>query len=186
MLKHQEIPVFLKKFSYYLIAFTVSLSLYACPFSSVYKLDNESTIPVNDALLGNWITMVQDDLGIQRPVRITLAKRTDLEYDLILTGKFNDLKAFNVVQKDSIKAIVFMSIVNNRQFLNIEIKGQTYIVELIFKNNLISLLPLADGFTSKYIKSGSQLRKALEFYLRTRVSPRYDEQFCLKEMVKLN
>jgi hypothetical protein len=79
-----------------------------------------------------------------------------------------------------------MSSVASRQFLNIQVKGQTYISEFVYKDEKISLLPLCEHFTVKIVRSNNELREALELHYKTRLFPLYDEPFCLKDMVRVN
>ena len=171
---------------YFIIGIPLILILYACPFSSPYKLDKEPAIPVDEVLIGKWATMIPDKKGIQQPVKMILSKKNDNEYNIDFTGNLTDLKLYNIVRDDSIKGAAFISNVADRQFLNIEIKGQTYIAAMVYYNDTLSLLPLLDGFTAKYIKSDPELRSAVEAHIRTRVYPRFDEQFSLREMVRVN
>ena len=186
MIKHHYIKRLFKKLYYYPFLISVILLLYACPFSSTYKLDAEPGIATEDVLLGNWATMITTRRGKQQPVKVILSKKNDTEYNIDFTGYFYDLKPYRVITNDSIRGTAFMSTVSNRQFLNIEIKGQTYIAAVIYKDDKLSLLPLAEKFTAKYIKSNEELRLAVEVNLATRVSPVYDEAFCLWDMVRVN
>lgn len=186
MIKQPGTFLFLKKPFYCIVFISLILILYACPYSSPYKLDDESSIPVNEVLLGKWATMFQNKNGTPQPVKMILSKKNDTEYNIDFTGNLDDLWPYRVVKNDSIKGSAYMSIIANRQFLNIEIKGKTYISALIYNNDTLSLLPLADGFTAKYIKSNSTLRTAVEIHINTWLIPRYDEQFSLKQMVRVN
>jgi hypothetical protein len=186
MMKYHNIPFSGRVFCYYIILIPLTLILYACPFSSPYKLDKDPSIPVDEILLGKWATIIVDKKGNEQPVKVILSRKNDTEYDINFTGDLNDLKPYKVIAGDSIKGTACMSIVADRQFLNIEIKGQTYIAALIYKNDTLSLMPLADGFTAKYIKSDLQLRNAVEVHVRNWEYPRFDEQFSLKEMVRVN
>jgi hypothetical protein len=186
MIKHEGISSFCKKLYYYIITVSVILILYACPFSSPYKLDEDASVPVDEVLLGKWTTMILNKKGNPQPVKMTLSKKNANEYYIDFTGDLNDLKPYNIVRNDSIKGSAYISMVDDKRYLNIEIKGQTYISALIYENDSLSLMPLIDGFTAKYIKSDSELRIAVEFHIRTRVYPRFDEQFCLIDMVRVN
>jgi hypothetical protein len=186
MIRPRDISDCCRNIFYSIIFFAVTFILYACPFSSTYKLDKDASIPVDEALLGKWATMVLNKRNDLLPVKMILSKKNDTEYNIDLTGDLNELKKYKVVMDDSIRGSAYMSMVADRPFLNIEIKGQTYISAVVYKNDTLSLLPLADGFTAKYIKSDTELRNAVEVHVRTWVFPRYDEQFCLKNMVRVN
>ena len=109
-----------------------------------------------------------------------------MEYNIAFTGYLNELKPFKVLIKDSVSGTAFMSTAAGRQFLNITIKGTNYIAELKFKDGLLSLLPLVEHFTSKMIFNNNELRNSVEFHYKTRIHAMYDDDFCLKEMVKVN
>jgi hypothetical protein len=160
--------------------------LCGCPYSSSYAIDESPTIYVEDILTGNWAAFVTKPDEKKEPIKMVLSKRSDREYNIAFTGYLKELKPWNVIVNDSIKGTAFMSTVAGKQFLNIEIKARTYIAELQFKNNTISLLPLSDHFTSKIIQSTAALRGVIEYHYKTRTSPLYDEEFCLRDMVKVN
>jgi hypothetical protein len=115
-----------------------------------------------------------------------LSKKSDTEYSIAFTGQLDELKPFKLVSKDSVNGSAFMSTVAGKQFLNITIKGTNYIAELKLNDNKLSLLPLAEHFTSKMVQNNSELRNCLEFHYKTRVHPIYDDDFCLYEMVRVN
>jgi hypothetical protein len=171
---------------YFSFSLLLSIILCACPFRSAFKLDDEALLPVDEQLLGKWATMIQNGRGQSQPVKLILTKRNDNEYNVDVTGDLRDLWRFRVVKDDTIKGAAFASTVLNHQFLNVEVLGQTYITEIIYQNDTLSLLPLEDGFTSKYIKSNAALRTAVEVHVNTRLIPRFDEQFSLKQMVRVN
>ena len=169
-----------------LLITAISIGLYACPYSSQYKLDEEASIPVDENLLGKWATMVLNKYGKPQPIKMIISRKNDTEYFIDFTGDLSDLKPFRIVSQDTIKGSAYMSIVDDKQFLNIEVKDQNYISMITFKNNMLSIMPIADGFTAKYIKSDEQLRAALQFHCKTHAVPKTDEDFCLKDMVKVN
>ena len=175
-----------KKIPSVFLLLSIALILCGCPFSSTYKLDSESSIPVDESLLGKWACMVENSSGNEQPVKMIIGRKNETEYNIDFTGDLKDLWRFRVVENDTIKGSAFMSMVNDRPFLNIEVRGQTYLVAVDQKDGKLSLLPLTDGFTSKYIKSNEVLRKAVEVHLHTWSFPHYDDQFCLKGMVRVN
>ncbi len=168
------------------LLFFLSVLLCSCPYSSPYKLDESPSIYVEDDLLGSWATFVKKPNGKEEPVKLILTKKNDTEYNIAFTGYLNELKPFKVLVKDSVNGTAFMSTVAGRQFLNITIKGTNYIAELKLKDGMLSLLPLIEHFTSKMIFNNSELRNSVEFHYKTRVHAMYDDDFCLKEMVKVN
>ncbi len=164
-----------------------SIFLCACPYSSTHVLDETPGIYIENDLLGSWATFVKKPVsGKEEPVKVILSKKTDTEYNIAFTGSLNELKPFRIIEKDSISGSAFMSTVGGKQFFNISIKDKIYIVEIIFKNGALSLLPLSDHFTAKMIMSNADLRNSIEVHYKTRVRPLYDNEFCLRDMVKVN
>jgi hypothetical protein len=161
------------------------LLLSGCPYSSPYRLDNEPQLTIEKELLGKWAAMTETKRGMQ-PVKLILSEKNNMEYDLAITGYIDDLRPYVAMPGDTIKGTAFTSMINNTTFLNIAISGQTYISKLTYLDNKLSILPLAEHFTAKYIKSGMQLRTAVEFHFNTRLKPIYDQSFCLKDMVRVN
>ena len=169
------------------MSFLICCLLSACPFSSAYKLDDSPAVYVDDALLGKWATFVKKPNSTkEEPVKLILGKRSDTEYDITLIGFIKELRPYRIATADSIKGIAFMSIVDGKQFLNISIKSQTYIAELRFKDDKLSVLPLVEHFTAKVIQNNSALRSSVEIHYKTRVHPMFDEDFSLKDMVRVN
>jgi hypothetical protein len=172
--------------------FTISLLFFlcvllcSCPYSSSYQLDESPSIYVEEEILGSWATFVKKPNGKEEPVKLILSKKNDTEYNIAFTGYLNELKPFKILVKDSVNGTAFMSTAAGRQFLNISIKGANYIAELKFKDGLLSLLPLIEHFTSKMILNNTELRNSVEFHYKTRVHAMYDDDFCLREMVKVN
>jgi hypothetical protein len=169
------------------LLFSLSVLLCACPYSSPYQLDDAPNIYVEDDLLGSWATFVKKPVsGKDEPVKLILSKKNETEYNIAFTGYLNELKPFKVVDKDSISGTAFISTVAGKQFLNISIKGSNYIAELKLKEGNLSLLPLVEHFTGKMIKNNAELRACVELHYKTRVHALYDDDFCLKDMVKVN
>jgi hypothetical protein len=165
----------------------LAVGLSACPYCSSHGLDDNPNIYVEDALLGNWNTFLKkpnDDKTY--PVTLSLSKKNDTEYKVLFSGYVDQLRPFKVVDTGSVAGSAFMSTVDGRQFLNITIKSRTYIAELQFQNDRLSLLPLAEHFTSKMIFTSEALRNSVSFHYKSRVHPVYDDDFCLKDMVKGN
>jgi hypothetical protein len=165
----------------------ITIMLCACPYSSTHTLDDTPTIYVDENLLGSWAIFVNKPTSNrQEPVKLILTKKNDTEYDVVFTGSINELKRFRVVEQDTIKGTAFMSTVSGKQFFNIKIKNDNYVAEIILKKGALSLLPLSEHFTAKMIMSNADLRNSVAFHYHTRVRPMYDDDFCLKEMIKVN
>jgi hypothetical protein len=170
-----------------LTLFSLSVLLCACPYSSPYALDETASIYVEDNLLGKWATFVKKpNSDKEEPVKLILSKKNDTEYNIAFTGYMDELIKYNVVKTDSITGTAFMSTVDENQFLNINIKGVIYIAELKVKNETLSLMPLVEHFTAKLVQDNQGLRNAVSYHYKTRVHPLVDEDFCLKNMVRVN
>ena len=169
------------------LLFFLCLTLCACPYSSAYYLDETSGMNVQDALLGKWTTyMKKPGSSGEEEIYLSLSKKTDTEYHISITGNLNELRPYRVLISDSLTGTAFMSLVDNRQFLNININSRIYIAELKLKDDKLSLLPLAENFTGKMVRNTADLRKSVEVHYKTRVHPLLDDDFCLRNMVKLN
>lgn len=180
------LPQFLLKPALSLVSLCLLVVLSGCPYSSNYKLDDEPTVPVDEALVGKWATMKLNGAGSEQPLRMTVEKGSDYEYKIDFVGNINDLRYFNVVEGDTLKATAFLSEVASRRFLNFRVKGQYYIAELLVKENRLTLLPLCEHFTVKMIRNNAELRLALELHYKTRLYPLYDDEFSLREMFRVN
>ncbi len=167
--------------------FSLSMLLCGCPYSSPYSLDDAPTIYVEDNLLGKWATFVKKP-GSQKeePVKLILGRKTDTEYSIAFTGYLDELKKYGVVKSDSITGTAFMSTVGDYQFLNINIQNRVYVTQFIVKNETISILPLVEHFTSKMVSNAQGLRTAVDYHYKMRVHPMIDEEFCLRNMVRVN
>src|SRR5450631_3374409 len=113
------------------LLFPLCVSLCSCPYSSIYKLDDNPGIYVEDVLLGKWATFVKRP-GTEKgePVKMILSRKTDTEYNIAFIGYSDELRPYHVVTADSVLGTAFMSTVNGKQFLNINIKSNIYIAEL--------------------------------------------------------
>ena len=177
----------MKKLSEILLLFFLSVSLCSCPFSSAYYLDETSAMNVEDALLGKWTTLVKKPgSSHEEEIHLILSKRTETEYNISITGSLDELRPYRVLISDSLNGTAFMSTVDNRRFFNININSRVYIAELIMKDDKLSLLPLAESFTAKMVRNAFDLRKSVEIHYKTRVHPLLDDEFCLRNMTKLN
>lgn len=175
----------MKKIFEIALLFFLSVSLCSCPYSSAYNLDEVPGIYVEDAMLGSWITFIKKPgSGREEAIYVNLNKKTDTEYYISITGNLDELRPFNHITSDSLAGTAFMSTVGNRQFFNININSRIYIAELIFKDDKLSLLPLAEHFTSKMIFNSAALRNSVDFHYKTRANPVLDDDFCLRDMVK--
>jgi hypothetical protein len=169
------------------LLFFLSVVLCACPYSSAYYLDETPGIYVEDALVGKWIALVKKpNSNREEAVYLNLSKKTDTEYNISFSGNIDELRPYKYITSDSLAGKAFMSTVDGIQFLNISINSRVYIAELDFKDDKLSLLPLAEHFTAKMIFTSEALRKSVEVHYKTRIHPVIDDEFCLRDMVRVN
>jgi hypothetical protein len=169
------------------LLFFLSVTLCGCPYSSAYYLDETPNIYVEDALVGKWIAFVKKpNSNREEAIYLTLSKKTDTEYNISFGGNIEELRPYKSITADTLAGTAFMSTVGDHQFFNININSRVYIAELDFKADKLSLLPLAESFTSKMIFTSQALRKSVEVHYKTRVHPTLDTEFCLRDMVKVN
>lgn len=161
--------------------------LSACPYSSAYKLDDEPMLPIDESLLGKWAAFIKKhQSGKEEPVKIIFSKKTETVYNIAITGYIDELRPYTAFTADSIKGEAFLSALDNRTFINMLVNSRNYIGEVKMDNGKLSLLPLSESFTAKMVRSNAVLRLALEYHYKTRVRPSYDEEFCLKNLVRVN
>jgi len=164
--------------------------LWGCPYESPYAIDIAAQQPIDEYLLGKWAAMIPrpspEGQSREEAVKIIFQKRTDMEYDVAITGYLDDLKRRHLISGDTIKGTAFLSLIDNRQFLNIFIYGKVYIAEVKQKDKTLNILALAEHFTSKFIKSSDALRNAVSVHYKTRPVPVYDDWFVAKNMQRVN
>lgn len=169
---------------------TLTVFLCGCPYDSPYNIDETPVQKIDESLLGKWATFIKksvDDVHFkEEPVKIIFEKRTDTDYDIAITGYIEELRPYHLIANDSIKGIAYLSEVAGKQFLNAYIHGRVYIAEVVKDSTSISIFPLSEYFTSKLIKNSKELRTAVEFHYRVKLSPAHDPFFSLKKLQKVN
>jgi hypothetical protein len=170
----------------FLLIITTAL-LCGCPYDSPYNLDEMPLQNIDESLIGTWSVYVschgnEKHRIKEERIKICFAKRTENDYDIVVTGHIEDLKPYHVIADDSIKCTAYLSTVARRQFLNAYIHGKVYVAEVIKDSNTISLLPLAEYFTSKLIKNSRELRIAVAFHYKVKSAPAYDPFFSLRNL----
>jgi hypothetical protein len=146
---------------------------------------------IDESLLGGWATYISkrgEEKHSKKAewVKIIFEKRTGMDYDIAITGHIEALRPYHVITNDSIKGTAYLSTIAGKQFLNAYIHGKVYIAEIIKGSSTISILPLSEYFTSKLIKNSRELRTAVEFHYKMKLTPGYDPFFSLKNLEKLN
>ena len=172
------------------ILLSLCLILWGCPYESPYAIDTEAQQPIDESLLGKWAAMVHrpsDDRHYkEEPIKIIFEKRTDMEYDVAITGYMEELRRTRLISNDTIRGIAFLSVIDNRQFLNTFLYGKVYVAEVKQKDNTLDILMLAEQFTSKFVKNSNALRNAISVHYKTRSAPVYDDWFVAKNMQRVN
>jgi hypothetical protein len=176
-----------KKILQLLSFFALAITLSACPYGSAYKLDDEPLQPIDESLLGKWAAFIKKPRSNQEePIKIIFTKKTEVVYTIAITGYIDELRPYISFEADSIKGEAFLSMVQNKPLLNVLIRHRNYLCEVQNENGKLSLLPLSESFTAQLVKSNKVLRAALEVHYKTRLRPSYDEEFCLKNLVRVN
>ena len=180
----------MKNLLYSALSFLLCIFLWGCPYESFYAIDTAPQQYIDEGLIGKWAAFVQrpsfENEYIESPVKIIFDKKNDMEYDVAITGYIDDLKKYKVIENDTIHGVAFISVIDGRQFLNTNIKGKFYIAEIKRDSNSISLLTLAEKFTSKFVKNSEGLRNAIKVHYITKPEPAYDEWFVAKNLQKVN
>lgn len=180
----------MKSLYYTAFTFLLCIVLWGCPYESFYAIDTQPQQYIDEGLLGKWAAFIPrpsfENEYTESPVKIIFDKRNDMEYDVAITGYIDELKKFRVIENDTIKGTAFISMIDSRQFLNTFIKGKYYIAEIKRENNSISLLTLAEKFTSKFVKNSEDLRNAISVHYKTKPEPVYDDWFVAKNLQKVN
>lgn len=176
-----------KSLLYTTISCLLGILLCGCPYSSAYRLDAEPQQPIDESLLGSWASFVSKPGATEKkePVKIIISKKAESEYSIGITGYIDELRPFRVITDDTIKATAFASAVGDKTFWNITLKDRNYLAEIKTEQGKLSILPLCEHFTAKLVKSNEALRVAVNFHCKTRVQPLYDEEFCLRDMVRV-
>ncbi len=172
------------------VSFLLCIILWGCPYESFYSIDTQPKEYIDESLLGKWASFVPrpsfENEYTESPVKIIFEKKSDMEYDVAITGYIDELKKYRVIENDTIHGTAFISIIDTRQFLNTFIKGKYYITEVKRTDSTISLLTLAEKFTSKFVKNSESLRNAISVHYRTKPVPVYDDWFVAKNLQKVN
>jgi len=170
---------------------TITALLCGCPYDSPYNLDEVPLQNIDEDLLGNWSALIyrqgnKKNSKKEKQVSIIFEKRTDMDFDITITGYIEELRPWLVFNNDSIRCTAFMSTVAGKQFLNAYIHGKVYIAEVKKDSCSISILPLAEYFTSKLVKNSRELRTAVEFHYKMKLTPGYDPLFSLRNLRRIN
>jgi len=167
----------------FLTGLGIMIVLCGCPYHSVHKIDTEPQLPVEESYFGNWLGSIKDEtFGNTTNIKMMVSKKNEMEYNLNFIGYFGRTDKKKRPLQDTIKASSYMSVINTRLFMNIESNGRVYIAEFKYENDQITLMPLAESFTSFIVRADAELRYRIAYHYKTRLNPSYDESFCLRNM----
>lgn len=181
-------PFFKNKKTFFISCILGSITLFVlsgCPYRSVYSIDAEAQLPINESYIGTWEAMAVD--ANAKPIKVTLnlSKNTDSVYNVEFSGYFGRVNKKKKPVMDTIAGTSYLSNVSSREFMNIKVRNLVFIAQVLYKNDELSMLAMTENFTNKMIKCDEQLRNALAYHFRTRLNPLYDDDFCLKNMKRV-
>lgn len=167
-------------------AISTMILLCGCPYHTSFPIEKTPQVEVNYSYLGSWKGKLIDEIsGITKAVKLNITKADDFNYALQITGKFeNSLNKLNV--EDTVYATMFMSVINNKQIANVILENRVFFADVSYQNDQISFLPLAENFTSFFVKTDAELKNRIAYHFKTRLHPLYEESFCLRNMTRVN
>lgn len=173
----------LAAFSLFFTGLGLMIILCGCPYHSPHRLDSTPQISLDESYIGNWEGYITDETyGKRTEFKLIMSRKNEFEYNMNFVGLFGRVSKKNIPQVDTVKSTAFISLVNDRKFLNITMDSRVYLAEVTYRNDELTILPLAEEFTSFIIKTDTQLRNVLEYHLKTRLHPSFDESFCMRNM----
>jgi hypothetical protein len=173
-------------FLLFLLGFFIVFILSGCPYRSVYSIDTDPQLHINESYLGTWETTTVDANAKPIKVILTLTKNTDSIYNIEFSGYFGRLNKKKKPVIDTIFGTSYLSNIGSREFMNIKVRKLVFVAQVLYKNDELSLLAMTENFTNKMVKCDEQLRNALAYHFRTRLNPLYDDDFCLKNMKRVS
>ncbi len=172
-----------------LISFCTAIStiilLCGCPYHTSFPIEKTPQVEVNYSYLGTWKGKLIDEInGNTKAVKLNISKADDFNYALQITGKFES-SIYKQNIEDTIYATMFMSVINNKQIANVILENRVFFADVSYQNEQISFLPLAENFTSFFVKTDTELKNRIEYHFKTRLHPLYEESFCLRNMTRV-
>jgi hypothetical protein len=176
------------KFPLLLLLIVTMVMLTGCPYSTFRQLDEQPQFPTQPIFLGVWNgTSINESSGKRTAVELHISGQDEFHYGLKFIGFFGKVDRKKRPLLDTVQATAFMSQVDQRNILNIKSDGRTFLVVFEYdEKDQISLLPLAEQFTSFFIQNNADLRKAVSNHFKTRLFPAFDETFCLRNMRRVS
>lgn len=179
---------FLKNTLFLLMLISVIMIFTACPFSTFRQLDDVPQVRVLPTLFGVWSGVAQNEVtGKRTQVQLRITGEDDFHYKFQFVGFWGRTDRKRRPLLDTVEARAFMSVLQERSFLNVQLDGRTYLAEVKYdQKDELTLLPLAEQFTSFGIRTNEDLKKVVINHFKTRLNPLYDESFCLRSMKRVS
>jgi hypothetical protein len=166
-------------------AISIIILLCGCPYHTSFPIEKTPQIEVNQSYLGSWKgKLIDENSGNTKAVKVNISKADDFNYSVVITGKFQNI-IYKKNAEDTVYASMFMSVINNKQIANVMLDNRVFFADVSYQNDQISFLPLAENFTSFFIKTDTELKNRIAYHFKTRLHPLYEESFCLRNMTRI-
>ena len=166
-------------------AISIMILLCGCPYHTSFPIEKTPQVEVNYSYLGSWKGKLIDEIsGNAKTVNVNISKADDFNYSVVITGKFQNI-IYKKNTEDTIYASMFMSVINNKQIANVMFDNRVFFADVSYQNDQISFLPLAENFTSFFVKTDAELKNRIAYHFKTRLHPLYEESFCLRNMTRI-
>jgi hypothetical protein len=166
-------------------AISIIILLCGCPYHTSFPIEKTPQIEVNQSYLGTWKgKLIDENSGNTKAVKVNISKADDFNYSVVITGKFQNI-IYKKNAEDTVYASMFMSVINNKQIANVMFDNRVFFADVSYQNDQISFLPLAENFTSFFIKTDTELKNRIAYHFKTRLHPLYEESFCLRNMTRI-
>ena len=166
-------------------AISIIILLCGCPYHTSFPIEKTPQVEVNQSYLGTWKgKFIDENNGNTKAVKVNISKADDFNYSVVITGKFQNI-IYKKNAEDTIYASMFMSVINNKQIANVILENRVFFADVSYQNDQISFLPLAENFTSFFIKTDTELKNRIAYHFKTRLHPLYEESFCLRNMTRI-
>jgi len=171
--------------SIFCTAISIIILLCGCPYHTSFPIEKTPQVEVNQSYFGTWKGKLMDEnSGNTKAVKVNISKADDFNYSVVITGKFQNI-IYKKNAEDTVYASMFMSVINNKQIANVILENRVFFADVSYQNDQISFLPLAENFTSFFIKTDTELKNRIAYHFKTRLHPLYEESFCLRNMTRI-
>lgn len=166
-------------------AISIMILLCGCPYHTSFPIEKTPQVEVNYSYLGTWKGKLIDEVsGNTKAVKVNISKADDFNYSVVITGKFQNI-IYKKNVEDTVYASMFMSVINNKQIANVMLDNRVFFADVSYQNDQISFLPLAENFTSFFVKTDAELKNRIAYHFKTRLHPLYAESYCLRNLTRV-